>query len=171
MNFNIHKVLNTTKQPFAFCTRSMEDYKTFKKMSQRAVVICVHGKHFRWMVHRMIVVPLSASFVDSVPDFRRLSRWNPAEFLSQKENIILRLCCHGNMECLDPVGDQVAETRRLSRRNHRWIVFRYFGKRMSVNGEPVTESVFRVSEYNHYSSNLSNHYSDQSEHQERALYE
>ena len=45
----------------------------------------MHGKHFRWMVHRMTVAPLSASFVDSVPDFRRLSRWNSAEFLSHKK--------------------------------------------------------------------------------------
>ena len=30
----------------------------------------LHGKHFRWMVHRMTVAPLSASFVDSVAEIR-----------------------------------------------------------------------------------------------------
>ena len=46
----------------------------------------LHGKDFRWMVHRMTEAPLSTSFVNSVPNFWRLSRRNPAEcFFHQKK--------------------------------------------------------------------------------------
>ena len=65
------------------------------------------------MVHRMTVAPLSASYVDLVPDFWRLSpRFSATQspksggmLLSHKENIIVKLCCHGNMEYLSDFVD------------------------------------------------------------------
>ena len=104
----------------------------------------LHGKHFRWMVHCMTVVPLSASFVDSVPDFRRVSCRNPAECFFHKRKT--SFWDYVGMRIWDDYLISATESPKLgvNHRNHRWIVFRYFGKQMSVNWDPVTESIFRV---------------------------
>ena len=92
----------------------------------------LHGKYFR-----LVSSTQSPTFGDSVAEIRGM-------LLSQKENIILRLCCHGNMGRLCFFGDWVAETRRLTYRNHGSIVLRYFGKRcpLTENQSPKVFSVY-----------------------------